>query len=99
MSQTPDPERTLTSPGVSRVGWDVVRAKAAVKFFLRRLSDTHISSAAAALSYSTTLAVVPAMALVLASLAAFPAFNGFRTHLQEMIVNNLVPDTGMQISQ
>ncbi|MBX7199981.1 MAG: YihY family inner membrane protein [Rhodospirillaceae bacterium] len=66
---------------------------------MRRLYDTHISSAAAALSYSTTLAVVPALALVLASLAAFPAFNGFRTHLQDLIINNLVPDTGMQINQ
>ena len=60
---------------------------------------THISSAAAALSYSTTLAVVPALALVLASLAAFPTFDGLRSHLQDLIINNLVPDTGMQISQ
>lgn len=103
MSQTPDPERTLPPPGAApppeKPLWDSARARAALKFFLHRLYDTHISSAAAALSYSTTLAVVPALALVLASLAAFPAFDAFRTHLQEMIVSNLVPDTGLQISQ
>ncbi len=101
MSQTPDPERTLPPPRPpsSAPAWDRARAKTAVRFFLRRLYHTHISSAAAALSYSTTLAMVPALTLVLASLAAFPAFDGFRDHLQDMIVSNLVPDTGLQISQ
>ena len=99
MSQTPDPARTLPPAAAPPLPWDSGRAKAAVRFFVHRLYGTHISSAAAALSYSTTLAVVPALALALASLAAFPAFNDFRMHLQEIIVSNLVPDTGLQINQ
>ena len=70
-----------------------------IPFFRKRLGEVHISRAAAALSFSTALAVVPALALVLATLAAFPAFDSLRATLQTAIVTNLVPDTGMKISE
>lgn len=99
MRQTPDPEQTLPPMHADPRAWGSARLKRVVGFFAKRLYDIPISGAAAALSYSTTLAVVPAIALVLGSLAAFPAFDGFRAALQALIVNNLVPDTGMEISQ
>lgn len=68
-------------------------------FLIKRILDAHISRAAAALSFSTALAVVPALALILATLAAFPAFDTLRASLQNAIVANLVPDTGMKISE
>src|SRR5690242_336704 len=68
-------------------------------FLLKRIMEAHISRAAAALSFSTALAVVPALAVILAMLAAFPAFDKLRTSLQDAIVVNLVPDTGMKISE
>jgi membrane protein len=99
MRQTPDPERTLEYPSARARAGDFARLGPSFKFFLGRVYNTHISSAAAALSYSTTLAVIPALALVLASLAAFPAFDGFRAGIQSLIINNLVPDTGQQLSE
>ncbi len=67
-------------------------------FVCKRIGDAHITRAAAALSFSAALAVVPALALILATLAAFPAFDHLRISLQAAIVANLVPDTGMKIS-
>ena len=99
MRQTPDLEQTLPPAPEPAPLWGSARLRRLVKFFGKRLYDMPVSGAAAALSYSTTLAVVPAMALVLASLAAFPAFDAFRAALQALIINNLVPDTGLEISQ
>ncbi len=75
------------------------RPDTAIEFLYRRLGKARLSSAAAALSFSTALAVVPALALILATLAAFPAFDDLRTSLQDAIVTNLVPDTGMRINE
>ena len=69
-----------------------------MSFLIKRIACAQISRAAAALSFSTALAVVPALALILAVLAAFPAFNTLRLSLQNTIVANLVPDTGMKIN-
>lgn len=99
MSQTPDPARPLERPRPGTRAGGFAHLAPPIKFFLGRISNNHVSSAAAALSYSTTLAVVPALALVLASLAAFPAFDGLRGRIQALIIDNLVPDTGLQISQ
>lgn len=51
------------------------------------------------MSFSTALALVPALALILATLAAFPAFDTLRASLQNAIVTNLVPDTGMKVNE
>lgn len=71
----------------------------AIPFFLRRMDEEQISRTAASLSYSTSLAVVPALALVFAMLAAFPQFDDLRTQAQDFVVGNLVPDTGLRISE
>lgn len=68
-------------------------------FLVSRMSEACVSSTAAALSFWTALAVVPALALVLATLAAVPAFDQLRASLQEAIVSNLVPDTGLRINE
>ena len=71
----------------------------AIPFFLRRIEEEQIRRTAAALSYSTSLAVVPALALVFAMLAAFPQFDDLRTQAQDFVVSNLVPDTGLRMSE
>jgi len=68
-------------------------------FLMKRIGHASISRAAAALSFWSALAVVPGLTLILATLAAFPAFNTLRGALQNAIVTNLVPDSGMKISQ
>ncbi len=70
-----------------------------IQFSKKRLDEVQITRAAAALSFSTALAVVPALDLILATVAAFPVFDSFRLALQMAIVTNLVPDTGMKINE
>ncbi len=101
MNQPPDngAENRSVPPAADAIGADAAKhATAAVVFFLRRMGAQHVSSAAAALSFSTTLAVVPALALALAGLAGFPAFDRLRANIQNAIVNNLVPDLGLKVS-
>ncbi len=54
---------------------------------------------AAALSYTTLLSLVPLLALGLAILAAFPAFEGARMQLRRSLVGTLVPEVGDQVRQ
>ena len=69
-----------------------------VRFLIKRVYEAQISRAAGALGFFTALAVVPALALILSILAAFPALDHFRLALQQALVVNLVPDTGMKIN-
>ena len=89
---------------VCRVLWEAAEAalttpERVIPFFLRRMGEKQIGRTAAALSYSTSLAVIPALALTFAMLAAFPQFDDLRTRAQDFIVGNLVPDTGLRISE
>lgn len=54
---------------------------------------------AAALSYTSLLSLVPLLAVGLALLAAFPAFEGARIQLQLTLVQNLAPEVGQQVRQ
>ncbi|MBY0510541.1 MAG: YihY family inner membrane protein [Rhodospirillaceae bacterium] len=75
------------------------RPASLIPFLFRRVTEARMMQSAAALSFSTALAVIPALALVLAILAAFPAFNDLRINLQSAIVANLMPDTGLKASE
>lgn len=66
-------------------------------FIVNRMKDDQVNRVAASLSYTSTLALVPALALALAILAAFPAFSGVRESVQDMVLNSFMPDTGMKM--
>jgi membrane protein len=68
-------------------------------FMARRMVDDQITRVAASLSYTSTLAVVPAFALVLAMLSAFPAFQDVRFAVQDFILGNFLPTTSLKISE
>ena len=68
-------------------------------FMARRMIDDQITRVAASLSYTTSLAVVPAFALVLAILSAFPAFQGVRASVQDFVLGNFLPSTSLKISE
>ena len=68
-------------------------------FMVRRMLDDQITRVAASLSYTTTLALVPAFALVLAMLTAFPAFQDVRVAVQDFILGNFLPSTSLKISE
>ncbi len=55
--------------------------------------------AAAALAYTSLLALVPLLAIGLALLAAFPAFDDVRGQLQQFVFENFAPDIGAAVQE
>jgi len=54
---------------------------------------------AAGLSYVSLLAIVPLFAIGLAVLAGFPVFASLRAELHGMVLENLLPDAGIEVSE
>ena len=63
------------------------------------LRDTTILRVAAALSYTTLLAVVPFISIALAIFAAFPMFADVRAQVQDFLIQNFVPNLGENVQQ
>ncbi len=82
---------------VAKVQPAVIRTLRFCGFITDRMKDDQVNRVAASLSYTSTLALVPALALALAILAAFPAFSGVRDAVQDLVLNSFVPDTGMRM--
>jgi membrane protein len=74
-------------------------ALATIGFMIGRMQTDSITRVAASLSFTTALAVVPALAVVLAILTAFPAFEDMRVAAQDFILSNVVPDTGLKMRE
>jgi membrane protein len=62
------------------------------KYLFYRIQDAMILRSAAALSYTTLLAVIPFIAVVLAVFTLFPAFADMRAQVQEMFIRYVMPD-------
>ncbi len=60
-------------------------------YFWRRFNESHCADSAAALSYTTLLALVPLLAVSLGIFAAFPAFQEVSDQLLNIVFENLVP--------
>jgi membrane protein len=56
-----------------------------------------ILETAAALSFSTIFAIIPALALLLAAVTAYPGLAALRERMEQFLVTNLMPDTGLQV--
>ncbi|MGB1006298.1 MAG: YihY family inner membrane protein, partial [Thalassobaculaceae bacterium] len=63
----------------------------------RRFADQQGLQAAAALTFTTLLAVVPLLAITLGVFSAFPAFAALRGYFEEALFANLVPQVGEQV--
>lgn len=63
------------------------------KYLVTRVQDAMILNSASALSYTTLLAVVPFMAIILSVFTFFPIFADIRQQVQELILQYLMPDT------
>ena len=83
---------------LSRIGgWIRVLARF-VAYCVRRFTADDGLRAAAALSYSTLLALVPLIAIVLAVLSAVDAFEGLGAELQERLLTAMLPDAAQAVS-
>jgi membrane protein len=76
--------------GVRRWGGMILKVE-------RRFRGDDALMMAAALSYTSLLSVVPLLAVGLAILAAFPAFESARIQIQLLLVQNLAPEVGQQV--
>lgn len=55
--------------------------------------------AASALTFTTLLAIVPLMAVVISVLSAFPVFHALSTELQQFVFQNFIPAAGQVVQQ
>jgi membrane protein len=69
------------------------------RYALRRFRDDRCLSAAASLSYTSLLALVPLGAISFAVLAAFPVFGGVREDIQKYIFANFLPAAGEAVQK
>jgi len=99
MRETPTPKQSRLLPAVRARAWAkrLQGPGGTILYFLRRMGQDGITSTAASLCYATALAVVPALAVVLGMLGAFPAFAPLRESLQSFMFSNLLPDTGIKL--
>lgn len=67
-------------------------------FLIRRAHNDTIFRVAASLSYTSLIAIVPLFAIGLSIFSAFPAFESIRDQIQEMLLRNLAPTLGNEVS-
>lgn len=63
-----------------------------LKYLFMKMQDVMVLRSAAALSYTTLLAVVPLLAVVLSVFTAFPSFGHLRLQVQDFLLQYLMPD-------
>jgi membrane protein len=68
-----------------------------LRYLLARFQSDGCSTAAAALSYTSLLAIVPMLTIGLSMLAAFPVFSGMRDQMIQSLFINLAPGLGATI--
>lgn len=103
MTERRHPTSNTLARKAARLGPILARVPRAAGRFLvyagqRFLRDNGLSMASA-LAYTALLATVPLLAIGLAMLAAFPAFDEARRQLREWLFTNLVPAIGGQVDQ
>ncbi len=67
------------------------------RFFLRRMRQHAILETASSLSFSTIFALIPALALLLAAVAAYPGLRVLRERMEQFLLMNLMPETGLHV--
>lgn len=68
-------------------------------FLSRRVQNDTIFRVSASLSYTSLIAIVPLFAIGLSIFSAFPAFENIREQIQELLLKNLAPTLGHEVSQ
>lgn len=59
----------------------------------QRFREDHLGLTASSLTFTTTIALVPMATVAFAVFSAFPMFGTFRKSLENLFIQNLVPDT------
>ena len=92
--------RALFSPAAAgtpytalAVSWQFLR------YLAERYAADQCTRAAAALAYTSLLALVPLFTVVFITMAAFPAFQDWRAGVEDFIFRNFVPALGAQVRE
>ncbi len=64
---------------------------------IRRVDEDNCFQAAAGLTFTTLLALVPLFAVVLSVSSTFPAFEAWIETLQQFVIRNFLPETGRRL--
>jgi membrane protein len=82
----------IFAQGVDRArGLTLTEARDLVRFARRRLREEKLPQVAGSLTFTTTLALVPLLTIVLAIFTTFPMFGQLRTALDSWFVQTLMP--------
>ena len=79
-----------TEPSTSRSSW-AARAGRVFRFTVQRANEEKLLQVASSLTFTTVLAIVPMLAVVLSLFTAFPVFQEFRVALEDFLTNSLMP--------
>ncbi len=88
----------------SQEGWSRAWRMAAesgrfLGYAARRFSEDRCPQSAAALTYTSLLALVPLMTITIGVVSAFPAFQDIEASAQRLIFDNLVPQVGTAVQE
>lgn len=86
---TPGSDAAVT-PTLHELGWRASASKV-LRFAIRRADEKKLAQVASSLTFTTVLAIVPLLAVVLALFTAFPLFGEFKLALEDFLGNNLMP--------
>ncbi|WP_313619409.1 YihY family inner membrane protein [Achromobacter sp.] len=80
----------VTEKSTSRTS-RVARAARVFRFVGQRANEEKLLQVASSLTFTTVLAIVPMLAVVLSLFTAFPVFQEFRVALEDFLTNSLMP--------
>lgn len=89
----------LTALKHSRFGPALISAGQFAAFAVRRFFAERLTAAAASLTYSTLLAIVPLLVIAFAILSGFSAFDAVKERMQEVFLSAVVPEAGAAIEE
>ncbi len=82
-----------TEPLGDRIRARLVNSRKVLHYAFQRADEKKLTQVAASLTYTTVLAIVPMLAVVLSLFTAFPLFADFKGALEGFLTSNLMPPT------
>lgn len=84
---------SLQSDAATATATWLKNTKQVLRFAGKLAAEKNLPQVAASLTFTTVLAIVPLLAIVLALFTAFPLFADFRVALEHFLTDNLMPPT------
>lgn len=93
-SASPPATAAITTASQLPTGWrpKLIRAREVVEFAIHKARRSQLAQVAASLTFTSVLALVPLLAVILAVLTAFPVFTEFREAIERELLKGLLPD-------